>query len=64
MRNIKTIWWLIQINAVLCFVFVGVVSQLNASTEIVWFSFILLFIASLLEFVAYHSIYKKHIKTN
>ncbi len=62
MNKLKIIWWLIQINAVLSFSFIGVAVHLNAPIEIMWILFTLLFIAALLEYVAYHGIYKKHIK--
>jgi len=61
MKNIRIIWWLIQINAVLCFLFFGVVGLSEASNNVKIFAFVVLIVAAILEFFAYHGIYKEHL---
>ncbi len=61
MKKIKLIWWLIQLNVVACFVLFGAVGQSNASTNVKIIAFVTLLFAALLEYFAYHEIYKKHI---
>ena len=61
MKKIKLIWWLIQLNAVSCFILFGVVGQSNATINIKTIAFATLLFAALLEYFAYHEIYKKHI---
>lgn len=52
-QTLKHIWWLIEINAAIWFVYLGYLAKSNTPTNEMVFPLVGLFVAAVLHFVAY-----------
>lgn len=62
MKRFRLLWWAIQVNAIVCFLLFGYVGVNSETTTVKVISFCALMSASIVEFLAYRSIYKAHLK--
>lgn len=60
----RWIWIFIQINAVVCFLFIGVVGASDVPNSIKWCSAIILINAAIIEYLGYNYIYKPVLKNS
>lgn len=63
-QTLKHIWWLIEINAAIWFVYLGYLAKSNTPTNEMVFPLVGLFVAAVLHFVAYYKAYKPYIKNS